>query len=38
MAQSRFRTDRQLSARMVTVMGTLVLAYAAAVSAAALKM
>lgn len=32
MAQSRFRTDRQLSARMVTVMGTLVLAYAAAVA------
>jgi len=32
MAQSRFRTDRQLSVRMVTVMGTLVLAYAAAVA------
>lgn len=32
MAQSRFRTDRQLSARMVAVMGTLVLAYAAAVA------
>lgn len=32
MAQSRFRTDRQLSARMVTVMGALVLAYAAAVT------
>ena len=32
MAQSRFRTDRQLSARMVTVMGTLVLAYAAALA------
>ncbi|HET9169088.1 MAG TPA: zinc metalloprotease HtpX [Actinospica sp.] len=32
MAQSRFRTDRQLSARMVTVMGTLVLAYAAAMT------
>ena len=32
MAQSRFRTDRQLSARMITVMGTLVLAYAAAVA------
>ena len=32
MAQSRFRTDRQLSARMVTVMGTLVLAYAGAMT------
>jgi heat shock protein HtpX len=32
MAQSRFRTDRQLSVRMVTVMGTLVLAYAVAVT------
>lgn len=32
MAQSRFRTDRQLSVRMVTVMGTLVLAYAAAIA------
>ena len=32
MAQSRFRTDRQLSVRMVTVMGTLVLAYAAAMA------
>jgi heat shock protein HtpX len=32
MAQSRFRTDRQLSARMITVMGTLVLAYAAAIA------
>jgi heat shock protein HtpX len=32
MAQSRFRTDRQLSVRMVTVMGTLVLAYAGAVA------
>jgi heat shock protein HtpX len=32
MAQSRFRTDRQLSARMITVMGTLALAYAGAVA------
>ncbi len=32
MAQSRFRTDRQLSVRMITVMGTLVLAYAAAMA------
>ena len=32
MAQSRFRTDRELSVRMVTVMGTLVLAYAAAIA------
>ncbi len=30
--QSRFRTDRQLSARMLTVMGTLVLAYAGAIA------
>src|SRR6185503_3774399 len=29
---SRFRTDRQLSVRMLTVMGTLALAYAAAVT------
>jgi heat shock protein HtpX len=32
MAQSRFRTDRQLSLRMLTVMATLVLAYAAAIT------
>jgi heat shock protein HtpX len=32
MAQSRFRTDRQLSARMIAVMGMLVVAYAAAVA------
>jgi heat shock protein HtpX len=33
MAQSRFRTDRELSVRMITVMGTLALAYAAAIAA-----
>lgn len=32
LAKSRFRTDRQLSVRMLTVMGTLVLAYAAALT------
>ncbi|WP_034261239.1 M48 family metalloprotease [Actinospica robiniae] len=31
-ARSRFRTDRQLSVRMLTVMGALALAYAAAIA------